>query len=146
MVVTFWNTEIALNSSFYFSTVAESNVVLQIHTNRCSWSLGLGSGDSVLLPLTQETKDTLTEQICQDLGCGAFSHLKEDISPNNATCLQACVHQDRQHLNCSKTIERNCSAISEVVCGKDAYPVKRLASELWLFLFCTEYRYTPNIQ
>ncbi|KAM4631464.1 T-cell differentiation antigen CD6-like [Polymixia lowei] len=92
------------------------------HGNTCSWTLRMTGNNmsSALVPLTAESITDLADQICQDLGCGRFYHLSETSSPPNTTCLKDCSYRNGSFENCTEAVGRNCTVISEVVCGHQA--------------------------
>ncbi|KAM7384672.1 hypothetical protein PAMA_011838 [Pampus argenteus] len=88
---------------------------------KCSWTLRMpGNGSSDAVALSSQITDLLFEQICEDLDCGTIYRVNKSRSSANTTCFHDCVYRDGRLQNCSQSVGRNCTVISEAVCGNQA--------------------------
>ncbi|XP_062842227.1 T-cell differentiation antigen CD6-like [Trichomycterus rosablanca] len=92
---------------------------LYIHTasEPCSWAVASAEENLSLPIFTDQSLYNLAAQICQASGCGEVYELHKSSAPSNASCLTNCIYHNKELINCSQTLEKNCSILSEVVCG-----------------------------
>ncbi|XP_062385929.1 T-cell differentiation antigen CD6-like [Sardina pilchardus] len=82
----------------------------------CTWTLRRDIRSNI--SLTQELRLTITQQICQSLGCGDVDGISETSAPLNSTCLSHCLRVDHTGLHhCSEVVADDCKVLTKVTCG-----------------------------
>lgn len=98
--------------------VCGSPYVVRTH-NSCSWTIKSPDSESSMY-LTADVVQSVSRDICHQLGCGEPYSLIQSSAGVNKTCLTNCVYHDYHLKHCTEIISSDCSLLSELQCGNAA--------------------------
>ncbi|XP_051519138.1 deleted in malignant brain tumors 1 protein-like isoform X2 [Myxocyprinus asiaticus] len=85
-------------------------------SSTCSWTIKSPDRISSLI-VTEDVAESVSSDICHQLGCGLVYNLTQSRAGSNETCLTNCVYHNNHLKNCTEVNSSNCSVLSEVKCG-----------------------------